>query len=136
MLTSPFILLALMDFLPPVAFAMGAFFLVKLARLKKQTVSTRMLTIGGTLIFLGGGIKAISKLLLALQIAEIPLFMEQQFVLLAPGFLLLFLGVLKLARSKAQSPQIAAMAAWKIPFLAVMTISSIGTNGILVWYAF
>ncbi len=28
------------------------------------------------------------------------------------------------------------MAAWKIPFLAVMTISSIGTNGILTWYAF
>ncbi len=55
--TSPPIPLALMDFLPPVAFAMGAFFLVKLARLQEQTVSARMLTIGGVLIFSAGALK-------------------------------------------------------------------------------
>ncbi|RMF45704.1 MAG: hypothetical protein D6755_07645 [Anaerolineae bacterium] len=128
--------LSLMDFLPPLFFLAGAGFLVRLARLERAGGSIRLLIAGGTLVFLGGFLKAIWKLLVALQIADIRVLAEQQFVLLAPGFLLMFIGVLHLVQRREAPSGVTAMAAWKIPFLAVMTISSIGMNGILTWHAF
>jgi len=128
--------MSLMDFLPPSAFLMGAIFLVKFSRKNQNQLSVWLLTIGGILTFLGGFFQASWKLLMALQIANIGMLSDQQFVLMAPGFLCMFFGVMSIVRTDSSPPQLSVIAAWKIPFLIVMTLSSIGMEGILTYHAF
>ena len=128
--------MSLMDFLPPIAFLLGAFSLVKLARHQHNQTSSWLLTIGGIITFLSGLLQAIWKFLYTLGIGDIRILRDQQFVLMALGFLLMFLGVLMFVRKERTAPAMAAMAAWKIPFLATMTLCSIGMEGILTHYAF
>ncbi|GAB4532732.1 MAG: hypothetical protein Fur0018_21530 [Anaerolineales bacterium] len=128
--------MSLMDMLVPLIFLSGVSFLVRLARTKGNSVSAWMLGGGGTLAFLGGFMMATWKVFIALHVTTQAVRFERQFLLLAPGFLLLFLGAMRLTRSEAFTPQAAAVAAWKAPFLAVTAISSIGMNGFLTRYAF
>lgn len=132
------IAMALFDFIPNLAFLVGAFFLVKLSLLLRGKPCARMLMAGTLLIFLGGALKAVWKLLYAANIADIQLFSQAQFVLLAPGFLGMLISIILLAReqrNKGALPLL-AMAPWKIPLLAIMTISSLGAQGILVYIGF
>jgi hypothetical protein len=130
--------LSLLDFVPNLAFLAGSFFLVSLVRLKNDRACTLTTTIGTTLVFLGGMLKAIWKFLVTIGVGDFQLLSESQFVLLAPGFLLLLVGVVLLARhEKADlSPGFMAMAVWKIPLLAMTTIGSLGAYGILSYLAF
>lgn len=127
--------MALFDFVPNIAFLVGAFYLVKLALLLRGRPCARILAAGTALIFLGGTLKAIWKLLYAAGVADIQLFSQAQFVLLAPGFLGLLLSVILLARERRPKSTLPllAIAPWKIPLLAVMTLSSLGAQGILVY---
>lgn len=133
--------LALFDFVPNLAFLIGAFFLVKLVQRERGARCARMLMAGTTLIFLGGTLKAVWKLLYTLQLADLQLLSTQQFVLSGFGFLAMLTAIILLARglrtgSKPRMPGMLALAPWKIPFLAVMTISSLGAGGILAYIAF
>lgn len=122
------LLMAIMDFLPPLAFGLGLLFLTRAAhRLGGQT-SARLTALGGGLVFTGGFLKACWKLLLALQVADVRLLSEQQFILLAPGFLLLWWGTLLMARRASRGPSLMAIAPWKIPLLALMTLGSLGAH--------
>jgi hypothetical protein len=131
--------LALVDFLPNIAFLIGAFFLVKTSYLCRGTRCARMLMAGTLLVFLGGFFKASWKLLYAANIADIQWMSQAQFILLGFGFLAMCVSVILMARKRralAQGGPILAMAAWKIPFLFVMTLTSLGAEGILAYIAY
>jgi hypothetical protein len=130
--------LALTDFVPNIAFLVGALFLVRTVIMARSKKSSRMCMAGSALVFAGGFLKATWKLLYTIGVADIQIFSTVQFILLAPGFLALLVTVILLARTKPiKAPAVAlAMAAWKIPFLAVMTLSSLGAQGILTYISF
>lgn len=130
--------LALVDFIPNVAFLVGAFYVVRLALLLRGRPCSRMAMAGALLVFLGGMLKAAWKLIYTTTAADLHLMSELQFALLAPGFVALLVTAILMARdSQALRPGAALLiAGWKIPLLAIMTISSIGANGILTYVAF
>jgi hypothetical protein len=130
--------LALIDFIPNLAFLLGAFFLVRTVLLVRGKPCSRMCMAGAFLIFAGGLLKASWKLILTLDIANIQWMSDAQFILLAPGFLALLVTAVLLSRVQPYKAGavVLAMAVWKIPLLAVMTISSLGAHGILAFIAF
>ena len=126
--------LALLDFIPSVVFAIGAYFLSKLTLRECGKPRAYSIIAGCFLVFLAGFFQAIWKLLYVTNTADIRLFSEMQFVLLAPGFLLMLIGVIWFSRAeKATFLPLLAMTPWKIPFLAVMVLCSLGTYGILIY---
>lgn len=129
--------LALFDFVPVFAFLIAAYFLVRITLLARGKPCGRMMMAGTLLIFAGGFLKVIWKLLFTLEIADIKIFSEAQFVILAFGFLAMVVAVILITRGdKAGGGTVLAMAPWKIPFLAVMTICSLGAQGILTYISF
>lgn len=131
--------LALFDFVPTTAFLVGAFYLVKTGLICRGRSCSRMLMAGGLLIFLGGTFKAIWKFLVAAKISDIQWMNQGQFVFSSIGFLAIFIAVLSMIRNsqKAQTGgPVFAMAAWKIPFLFLMTLTSLGAEGILAYISF
>jgi len=130
--------LSLLDFVPPLAFLIGAIFLTRLASQEGGRRCAVLMGVGTGLVFLGGTLKAVWKLLYTMGVGNFVVLSEQQFVLLAPGFLLMFISAIQLLRSgkRVQDTAIAGMAVWKIPLMAVMTISSIGAYGILSYLGF
>jgi hypothetical protein len=130
--------LSVLDFVPNLAFLIGAFFLVRTVRLARGNRCANMCLTGSLLVFSGGLFKATWKLLFTLSIANITLLSDSQFVLHAPGFLALLVSVILLARASMpkRSPVLLAIAPWKIPFLATMTLCSLGAQGILTYISF
>jgi hypothetical protein len=131
--------LAVFDFIPTLAFLIGAFYLVRIGRICRGRPCARMLMAGGLLIFLGGFFKAVWKLLYAAGIADIQWMSQGQFVFSAIGFLAVFIAVLYMIRGQrtlAPSSAILSMAVWKIPFLFLMTVTSLGAEGILAYLSF
>lgn len=130
--------IALFDFVPVMMFLVGAFFLVRIAIQMRSSPCGRMAMAGSLLVFLGGFLKATWKLLYAANLADIRWMSEVQFALIAPGFLALLVTAILMARGrrKVAAPPVMAIAAWKIPLLAVMTLSSMGAQGILAYLSF
>jgi hypothetical protein len=132
--------LALFDFVPTFFFLIGAFFLVKTVLICVGKPAARMLMAGSALVFIGGFLKAVWKLLYAAQIADIVWMAEAQFLLLGIGFLAIFITVFLMVRKRKNSVAGAAlflgMAPWKIPFLFLMTVTSLGAEGILAYLSF
>lgn len=131
--------LAIFDFVPTTAFLVGAFFLAKTGLICRGKACSRMLMGGGLLIFLGGAFKATWKLLVATRIADIQWMNQGQFVFSSIGFLAVFMAVLNMIRHSQKAPAggpVFAMAAWKIPFLFLMTLTSLGAEGILAYISF
>ncbi|MBN1249387.1 MAG: hypothetical protein JXC32_17130 [Anaerolineae bacterium] len=129
--------LSLLDFVPNMAFFVGAVYLVRWVRLSHRRFAAMTMTGGTALVVLGGTTKATWKLLVTLGIGDFWLLGELQFMLLAPGFLAMLVSLLQVARDerKAWDTRLAAMALWKIPLLAIMTIASLSVHGILSYLA-
>lgn len=133
--------LAVFDFVPNLAFLAGAYFLVQLVRRERSSRCAHMLTAGTLLIFLAGTFKATWKLLYTLELADLKLLSEQQFVLSSVGFAAMLIAIIFLARAvmrarPVKAPGMLAIAVWKIPLMAVMVISSLGAQGLLAFLAF
>ena len=130
--------LAILDFIPNIAFLIGAIYLVRIAVMVKGTACSRVVMAGSLLIALGGMLKASWKLIYASGGPNVRLMSDIQFILVAPGFLALLVAAIWLARSKnaGRSLPMMAIAAWKIPFLFVMTLTSLGAQGILAYICF
>ena len=131
--------LAIFDFVPTTAFLVGAFFLVKAGLICRGRPCSRMLMAGGLLIFLGGTFKAIWKLLYAVGVADIQWMSQGQFVFSSIGFLAIFVAVLYMIRSNRKNLSggvMLGLAAWKLPFLFLMTLTSLGAEGILAYMSF
>ena len=135
------LVLALYDFVPVVLFLIGAIFLVRTSIRMCGFRCGRLAIAGVLLIFIGGILKAIWKLLYTIGMGNFQLLSESQFPLVAPGFLILLIAVLMMARSDRETRVTNAallliMATWKIPFLIVMTLTSMGVQGILTYVSF
>jgi hypothetical protein len=129
--------LALVDFIPSIAFVAGAYFLFKLVRRECGKVCTYILLAGSSLVFLAGFFKAIWKLLYVTNIADVRLLSELQFVLLAPGFLLILISAVWFSRlGRTTHLPLLAMVPWKIPLLIVMVLSSLGMHATLAYTCF
>jgi len=130
--------LAVFDFVPTIAFLAGGIYLVRVSQMVCGAKCSRLCLAGVVLIFLGGFLKASSKLLTITGIADAQPVGELQFIFAAPGFFLLMLVAIRIARRgrPAQPLPLMAMAVWKIPLLAIMTLSSMALNGILTYVCF
>jgi len=122
-------LLALTDFIPVFLFGIGAIFFLRVSYQMLGPFHYTAMAGGAVLCFVGGFFKAISKLLEATFDTCIPALQTSQFVMLAPGFLLLFIASMGFFAKKNKSLMSVApvvMETWKIPFIAIMTLSNIG----------
>ena len=133
--------LAIYDFVPVSFFLVGAISLVRTSLRMCGLRCGQLVIAGSLLIFVGGLLKAIWKLLYTIGVGNFQLLSESQFPLLAPGFLVLLIAVIMMARSnrearKTNANYILLMATWKIPFLIVMTLTSMGVQGILTYVSF
>lgn len=132
--------LAFFDFVPTFFFLTGAFFLVKTVFVCMGAPAARMLMAGSALVFLGGFLKAFWKLLYAAQLADIRWMSEAQFLFLGIGFSVIFFTVFLMTRKEKNSVAVAAlffgMTPWKLPFLFLMVVTSLGAEGILAYLAF
>ena len=133
--------LALFDFVPVIFFLIGAIYLTHIATRMCGMCCRRLAIMGSLLIFLGGFLKALWKLLVATGVGDFQLMGEVQFVLVAPGFALLLIVVIGMARGEVKQANgkdtlIPAIAIWKIPLLIVMTLASMGVMGILTYISF
>ena len=135
------LVLALYDFVPVAFFLIGAIFLVRISIRMCGIRCGRLAIAGSLLIFIGGLLKAIWKLLYTIGVGNFQLLSESQFPLVAPGFLLLLFVVIMMARNEREvrathTHSMLLMATWKIPFLIVMTLTSMGVQGILTYVSF
>lgn len=130
--------LALLDFVPSIAFLFGGYFLVRSLAAARGRGWARICMAATLLVFAGGFLKALWKLLISLNIADVQILSQIQFVLLAPGFVALMVSVVVLGRS-SRNPQLAPsaplIAVWKLSLMMIMTICSIAVEGILAWVA-
>lgn len=109
--------LALVDFLPVFFAAIGFFYVVRLVS-SVLPMQGRIAFLGGTLVVLGGFIKAVWKLLMASTGGTLDLaWMENAlFILMAPGYILLAWSVWQTARS-VQGKR--TFGVWALPAAAV-----------------
>jgi hypothetical protein len=131
--------LALFDFVPTFAFLIGAFYLVKISLICRNRPNSRMVMAGTLLVFLGGFTKAFWKFMVAVEVANIIWLSQLQFILSGLGFLGMCMAVIYMVRGHTKMETggvMLAMAPWKIPFLFIMTLSSLGAEGILAYMAF
>lgn len=133
--------LVLFDFVPTLAFLIGAFFLVRVALLCRGKPSGRMVMAGTLFVFLGGFFKATWKLFFSMGTADIQWMSQGQFVFSGIGFLGMFVAVVLMMRGwkktgSSNAGPVMAIAAWKLPFLFLMTVTSLGAEGILAVLAF
>jgi hypothetical protein len=129
--------LCLFDFVPNLAFLAGTYFLFRITRLLGDRRSTSLVATGACLVFAGGMFKAGWKLMCTIGLPDVRVLSEAQFLLMAAGFLALFVGILPLVSSRQLQPEeragtaLLVMAVWKIPLLAIMTVCSVGTYSAL-----
>lgn len=133
--------LALLDFVPVAFFFIGAIFLVRIAIQMCGLRCGRLALAGSLLVFMGGFLKAIWKLLFTIDVGDFKILSESQFPLLAPGFLILLIVVVVIARGERMEERknavlMLAISTWKIPLLIIMTLASMGVQGILTFLAF
>ena len=98
----------------------------------------RLAIVGSLLIFLGGFLKAVWKLLFTIGVGDFQLLSESQIPLVAPGFFVLLIVVIMMARSERVEEKRAdimlTIAAWKTPVLIVMALASTGGGQVLLFY--
>ena len=133
--------LALYDLVPVAFFLIGAIFLDRTSIRMCGLRCGRLAIAGVLLIFIGGFLKAVWKLLITIGVGDYQLLSESQFPMVAPGFLMLLIAVITMARKdremrKNSIVSMLLMVIWKIPFLIVMTLASMGVQGILTYVSF
>ena len=95
--------IAILDFLPNIAFLVGAYFLVRMTLIARGKPCSRMMMAGTLLIFLGGTLKATWKLIYTLEIGNIQWMSDVQFIFHAPGFFAMMVAVVYIARHHSKS---------------------------------
>lgn len=127
--------MALFDFLPNLVFLAGSW------RLFRRWCRSGLFLAGLLLVFANGMTKAIYKLIIALGGPDIAWLSQIFIVLLPAGFLILFLASLRQWRAAGAAPQpqpgaahpaLLLMAGWKIPFMALATLSAVGAYGVWI----
>ena len=130
--------LSFLDFLPNLAFLINGYFLSRLVWLGKRPFALALMIVGASFVFLGGTSKALWKLLYTLGTGDFQLLSEIQFILLAPGFLLMLASAIYIVSQPqgGKRSKLMGIAPWKIPLLATVTLSSLGLQVILIYLSF
>lgn len=129
--------LALMDFLPVLFFGIGMLYLLRIGYYRLGRIPYTAMAGGAVLCFVGGFYKATSKLLEATYDYCLLALETSQFIMLAPGFVLLFiasLGLLKTGHSKGFLA-VSGVEVWKIPFIAIMIMANLGFLVVMAVFA-
>ena len=92
--------LSLLDFVPNLAFLVGSYYLIQIVKLTNQRNLYLAAIVGSLLVFLGGTLKAVWKLLLTIGMGDFQLLSDSQFPLHAPGFFLLFVSLIFLMKQE------------------------------------
>lgn len=130
--------LCMLDCVPNLGFLIGGYFLVRLVRLTGRPFVANLMVGGVAFVFAGGALQLTWKVIHTLLLLGDPRFLSDlQFVLLAPGFLMMLVSaILVLKTDWSRQLVVAVMAPWKIPLLAVMTVCSLGLYGVLILMSF
>ena len=125
--------MAYYDFVPVVFFLIGGFFLIKICLFAHQKYLTWLMTVGIIFIGLGGAFQATWKLLYIAGIANVVWMKNMQFIFMSFGYSGILIPVIMLSRQNKKIKQALtlAMPVWKISFLMMMTIASLGTYALL-----
>lgn len=134
------VFMALIDFLPVIFFGIGSIYLLRIGYLRLSPGFYTAMAGGAILCFVGGFYKAFSKLLHAIFMYQIDALESIQFILMAPGFFLLFIGAIALLKDRDHySGKLLSVApvmlAWKIPFLILMILFNTGFLIVMGAYA-
>ena len=119
--------LALSDYLPPLLYLLGGFYIVRILRAMDEREIAGMYMAGSGLAFLAGLAKATSKVIdaaAARPVTESGFLYDQMFPTMAVGFLATGVAIILGARrfsgrdSKGEKTRFAEVASWTSPFLA------------------
>jgi hypothetical protein len=119
--------LALTDLIP------NLFFLIGVGLLYRRCYPSRLFALGAGLVFVNAMGKAAWKIILAFDGPNVAWLSEYYLVLLSLGFLAMFAAVLLQSRRSGagSQPLVLALAPWKVPFLVLAVIASVGAY--LLW---
>jgi hypothetical protein len=135
----PSLLIALFDFLPVAFFILGAWYLALTAAQTGGERCRRLVVLGAGMAILGGALKALWKLLLAMHFGNMAILSEAHFALQAPAFLILLMSAILMRRAQTQAPAplggILAMAAWKMPLVILMALAGVTLQALLGFMA-
>jgi hypothetical protein len=131
----PSLSIALFDFLPVAFFILGAWYLALTAAQAGGERCRRLVVLGACLAILGGTLKALWKLLLAMDLGNVTILSEAHFALQAPGFLIMLMAVILMRRVQKRAPAplggMMAMAAWKMPLMIIMAFAGVTMQALL-----
>ncbi len=130
--------MAIMDFIPVLLFLIASIILMKDLYNKLSKAAFALLAGGALMVFFGGFYKALWKLLYGAGIADVQYFDSALFPLQAPGFILMFAGLITLFinRKGGGSTTTFALAVpvftSKVPLIILQVIGSSG----VIWTVF
>jgi len=126
--------LALYDYLPNIIWIFGSYFLVSAVKEEIKKIFLNILILGISMIFIGGMLKATWKLAIAATGSNISILNDVQFILMGPGFFLMFISILSVVLGKRGSiaGRAAGIASLNKAFLPLMVLGSLGANICLI----
>jgi hypothetical protein len=131
--------LALLDFVPVACFLIGGWYMSRIAEQLRSQHARQAILFGTALVTAGGAAKAAAKLASAANLGNLDQLGEVHFMLQAPGFLILLVSAMFLLRAEGipvpRPNPVLALAAWKIPLIALMALAGTGMHGILTGIA-
>lgn len=132
-LFTPSILLALIDFIPVVLFAVGCYFLLKYAYRNTSKGFFALMLIGVLITFTRGMSKATWKILYAITNNNITPFNNSQMYLLATGTTMIFISVISIfvRHKKAKKTSTMLSLPFFVPVICILTASTIGYLALL-----
>lgn len=132
------VFLALLDYLTVIFFGIGSIYLLRIGYILLSRGFYTAMAGGAILCFVGGLYKATSKLIEASFDYCLVALQSSQFILLAPGFILLFVAALGLIRQNKTKTALATapgMEIWKIPFIAIMSLANIAFLVVMIIFS-
>ena len=126
--------MAIIDFIPVLLFFITAVILQRDLYNKMSKGAFALLAAGSIMVFLGGTFKASWKLLYALEICDFQALNMAFFPMQGPGFLLVFLGLLRSNKKRSGATALAAVPAVytsNLIFIVMQTVGLAGTQAVL-----
>ena len=121
--------MALVDFIPVIVCAASVMIQIRVFRAKMQTLFYVLFVLGGIMLVAGGVLKALWKLLYALELGDFQLLSDQFLPVSGAAFVLLAVASIRMLIGSGRSGyQYAFMASSRIPFIAMMFFGMTG------WY--
>ena len=125
--------MAVVDFIPVIMFFIAAVILQRDLYSKMSKGAFALLAAGSIMVFLGGSFKALWKLLYALNICDFDALNKAFFPMQGCGFLLFFLGLLRVKNRRQDAAVLAVPAVYtsNLIFIVMQTVGLAGSQAVL-----